>query len=262
MYGYIYKTTNLINNKIYVGQHISPSFDPKYLGSGIKVKAAFKKYGKSKFKCEVLEECQSLDELNQREAYWIDYWKSCNPHVGYNIKPGGNNAPWSEDVKRRIGEGNRGKKRSQEYIEAMRQRQLGNHYNGGCNKGRITLHKDGTQVFIMPDQVEYYLEEGYELGPTPPTQEKLQYYRSIYKDRVYIHKDGKNKYVHPEVLEDYLKDGWELGRVGYTAERAARIKQSKSGTIAIYKDNIKKYIRPEDLPSYIDQGFSTKFPRN
>ena len=41
-YGYIYKTTNLINNKIYIGQHKSTEFDANYMGSGIAIKAAFK----------------------------------------------------------------------------------------------------------------------------------------------------------------------------------------------------------------------------
>lgn len=34
MYGYIYRTINLINNKFYIGQHKSPVFDPTYYGSG------------------------------------------------------------------------------------------------------------------------------------------------------------------------------------------------------------------------------------
>ena len=34
MFGYIYKTTNLLNNKIYIGQHKSELFDTKYFGSG------------------------------------------------------------------------------------------------------------------------------------------------------------------------------------------------------------------------------------
>lgn len=89
MYGYIYKTTNLINGKIYIGQHTSNKFDDTYYGSGYNVKAAIKKYGKNNFKCEVVQECFSYDELNEREKYWINYFNSQDRSVGYNLCEGG-----------------------------------------------------------------------------------------------------------------------------------------------------------------------------
>lgn len=46
MYGIIYKTTCLANGKIYVGQ--TTSSDPSYLGSGTKLRCAFKRYGRKK----------------------------------------------------------------------------------------------------------------------------------------------------------------------------------------------------------------------
>lgn len=45
MYGYIYQTTNLINGKVYIGQHMSESFDANYYGSGKWLKRAIAKYG-------------------------------------------------------------------------------------------------------------------------------------------------------------------------------------------------------------------------
>jgi hypothetical protein len=69
----IYKTTNLINGKIYVGQDTKNN--PNYLGSGKKLKFALKKYGIENFKKEILEECSTLDELNELEKYWISKWR-------------------------------------------------------------------------------------------------------------------------------------------------------------------------------------------
>lgn len=55
MYGYIYKTTNLINGKFYIGKHKSEKYDPSYYGSGKIIRLAIKKYGLENFKNEVLE---------------------------------------------------------------------------------------------------------------------------------------------------------------------------------------------------------------
>ena len=57
MFGYIYKTTNLINGKIYIGKRQKQEFDKYYLGSGIYLKKAIEKYGKENFSCEIIDKC-------------------------------------------------------------------------------------------------------------------------------------------------------------------------------------------------------------
>lgn len=82
----IYKTTNLINGKIYIGQ--DSRNNPNYYGSGKVLKSAISKYGKENFQKEILEYCATKDELNEREIYWIQFYKS--NISGYNISTGGN----------------------------------------------------------------------------------------------------------------------------------------------------------------------------
>ena len=90
MYGYIYKTTNLTNNKIYIGQKKSNIFlEEKYLGSGKRLKQAIKKYGKENFKVELLDYADSYEDINNKEAYYINYYNSQDPNIGYNLVPGG-----------------------------------------------------------------------------------------------------------------------------------------------------------------------------
>lgn len=89
MFGYIYKITNTINGKIYVGLHKSEKFDESYWGSGSNLKEDYKKFGRDKFIREVLESCDTLEQLNEREQHWIEYLDARNPSVGYNIQPGG-----------------------------------------------------------------------------------------------------------------------------------------------------------------------------
>lgn len=89
MFGYIYKALNLETRKIYIGQHRRREFDPNYLGSGTALKAAIKKYGRDCFKCKVIERCDTLKELNEREIFWIEKYQSRNPSIGYNLAVGG-----------------------------------------------------------------------------------------------------------------------------------------------------------------------------
>jgi group I intron endonuclease len=81
----IYKTTNKINNKFYIGK--DKYNNPKYIGSGIKLKNAIKKYGKCNFEKEILEYCDSSQELNEREIYWIKKLDAIK--CGYNMTDGG-----------------------------------------------------------------------------------------------------------------------------------------------------------------------------
>jgi group I intron endonuclease len=86
MMSYIYKTTNLINGKIYIGK--SSKDDPSYLGSGIIIKEAIQKYGVENFIREIIEYC-SDDVIDQREIFWIDQMNARIRGIGYNIAPGG-----------------------------------------------------------------------------------------------------------------------------------------------------------------------------
>ena len=83
----IYKTINLVNNKIYIGQDINNN--PKYLGSGKIFKRALKKYGIKNFKKEILECCINKEQLNEKEIFWIKKLKSTDEKIGYNISFGG-----------------------------------------------------------------------------------------------------------------------------------------------------------------------------
>ena len=97
---YIYKITNLINNKQYVGQSVK-DINEHYYGSGILIKKAIKKYKKQNFKKDIIEICSSIDELNIKESYYISKFKTIQPH-GYNIRSGGNNSFLSETTKNKI----------------------------------------------------------------------------------------------------------------------------------------------------------------
>lgn len=83
----IYRTTNLINGKFYVG--LDTKNDPNYLRSGLLLKKAITKYGRDQFRKEILEECKTLEELREREIFWINELSAQNPEIGYNVADGG-----------------------------------------------------------------------------------------------------------------------------------------------------------------------------
>lgn len=85
---FIYLTTNLINGKKYIGQHYGTTTD-KYLGSGIQLTRAIKKYGKENFQREILE-IVSENTVDEKEKYYIDLYNAVASEEYYNIAEGGN----------------------------------------------------------------------------------------------------------------------------------------------------------------------------
>lgn len=98
---YIYKITNIQNNKVYIGQTIRPIKDRfhRHLNDAINnildthFARAIRKYGKDSFIIEEIDQAKNQIELNQKEQYWIRYYDSVKN--GYNetdaiTKCGGN----------------------------------------------------------------------------------------------------------------------------------------------------------------------------
>lgn len=87
----IYKITNILNNKVYIGQSISIKNrwcnHKEKLRKNLHTKhfqSSWNKYGEDCFIFEVLEEC-SIEDLNEKESFYIDKYKSINPEFGYNL---------------------------------------------------------------------------------------------------------------------------------------------------------------------------------
>lgn len=128
--GIIYKVTNKINGKVYIGQSVEVLIQRKCRhtndaknGNGYYLHRALRKYGVDNFKWEVIQICKDIDELNQQEAYFIALYDSMN--TGYNLTSGGENYIRSEKTKDILRQINLGKKLSEESKEKMRQSHLG-----------------------------------------------------------------------------------------------------------------------------------------
>ena len=82
----VYKITNLINGKLYIGQTIrtlEERFKAHYYDDESNIGNAIRQYGRENFTIEVIEKCDSKEELNAYENYYIAYFDSKEPK-GYN----------------------------------------------------------------------------------------------------------------------------------------------------------------------------------
>ena len=109
----IYKLTNKINNKVYIGQskrlkvrlreHKSCEVKSDERGSQSVIRRAIKKYGFCNFEFEILLHCEEGSYMNDMETKLINFY-DCLVPKGYNVKDGGNNIYMSEEGKKRISE--------------------------------------------------------------------------------------------------------------------------------------------------------------
>lgn len=89
----IYKITNNINGKIYIGQstRVKTRWEEHKNRPREAIGEAIKKYGFENFTFEMIEECKEEQQLDEREKYWINYYNSYEN--GYNLTLGGNSGP-------------------------------------------------------------------------------------------------------------------------------------------------------------------------
>lgn len=106
---YIYKITNILNNKIYIGQTTNPDYrwyqHRSYANSDSKYKqyihSAMAKHGIENFIFEIIDFGLNHWHADCLEENYIKIYDSRNKQLGYNIKPGGNTSPHSEETKQK-----------------------------------------------------------------------------------------------------------------------------------------------------------------
>jgi len=84
LYYTVYKVTNKLDGKFYIGKHQTKDLNDGYMGSGIRICAAIKKYGVENFKKEILHLFETEAEMNEAESRLVVLCEN-----SYNLCPGG-----------------------------------------------------------------------------------------------------------------------------------------------------------------------------
>jgi hypothetical protein len=115
----IYKTTNLINGKIYIGKHKTNNPNDDYPGSGTDIRKAIIEYGRENFKKEILFIFETSDEMDEKEAEIVTS-EFVLREDNYNICPGGKGG-WALDAKTRSEISSKGGKVGSSVVNAQKQ---------------------------------------------------------------------------------------------------------------------------------------------
>lgn len=132
----IYKITNKINGKTYIGQHKYKDLNDSYMGSGILLAKAKAKYGIENFEKEILySKIQYKETADDVERFAIKKERSLGK-AEYNIANGGQGGNLGEDVNKKISESNKGKHHIHLSEETKRKMSEAHKGHSTWNKGK------------------------------------------------------------------------------------------------------------------------------
>ena len=218
-YHYLYKTTNTINKKFYVGIHSTNNLDDGYLGSGRYLKRSVKKYGEENFIVEKLEFFDNREALIGREIDYVNKTFLSDP-LCMNLMTGGLCAPTS----------NIGSKRSEESKVKMRDHASNKEAN---EKLRWLEKNDPVWIAKKSDKLRkaktgkkrpdiknsefnfkglHHTEES-KKNISKNLREYFKCSGSKVLGTIWIMKGEESKKTRPEDLNDFIAMGWKRGRI-------------------------------------------------
>lgn len=218
----IYEAVNKKNGKRYIGQTIHTlnerkrqhNNSTKYNNSGCHYfKRALIKYGIDSFEWKVIDSANTTEELDLKESFWIEFFKTTEPINGYNLKGGGDAPYLNEATCKKIGDAQRGSK---------------NHMYGRCgslnpsSKAVICLN-DGNIFGSVSELIQLYKSRGLSLskvcsvcrGERKTHHGMVFRYLNSYnpdevvsfKRKIVNHTTGKHYQTFSDVRKDYHTGG-------------------------------------------------------
>ena len=110
-YHFIYKTTNLLNGRYYIGMHSTDDMNDGYMGSGIYLRRSLNKHGTRNHKREILEYCKTRQELKSREEEIVNLNEIAKKEC-MNLRVGGSGSRYirvtSDETRKKLSESHKG----------------------------------------------------------------------------------------------------------------------------------------------------------
>lgn len=141
----IYKATNKVNGKIYIGQTIQPLYkrwQDHCRGDKTRdsyLHRAIAKHGIENFIIEQIDSAQTIEELNTKEETYIKALNCLSPN-GYNLLPGGDNRRHHPDTQKKISEKLKGRSIPQRWNKGR------SHPHSAETKAKLSNALKGTPI--------------------------------------------------------------------------------------------------------------------
>lgn len=212
----IYLLTNNTNGKKYIGQTWADILESRAGNNGSAYKNspyifnAITKYGFENFSYELLEECDSQEEADLKEEFYIEKYQTRNPDIGYNIKNGGSHGKHSDESKLKISKSLNEKEWSPEALKAKAE--AGHKWKD---------KKRGPQSQEQRDQNSQFMKERHKTNGHPMlgkhhTEEAKQKISEAGKGRVFSEERNKKiseKNKMPKEKEDGILQAYAEGMI-------------------------------------------------
>lgn len=203
----IYRTTNLLNNRYYIGMHSTENIDDGYLGSGRRIKAEIKKYGKENFVREVLEELPTREALKLREAEIVNVELLADKRC-LNLKDGGEGGFYhlnngSVDHTRRRSKGTINSNKSPNRNWAAQSKKM---LNTRRERGFVAFNGKHDN-FVGKTHSQESKDAIGRANSIAQLGEKNSQYGTCW-----VKKDGSSLKINKQELIEYLQNGYSKGR--------------------------------------------------
>jgi group I intron endonuclease len=167
----VYKLTNTVNNKIYIGI-TSIGTGRRYKlhcykaesGSSYALHQAIREYGKDKFTATILEFCDSAEQLRERERYFIALFDATNPNIGYNTTAGGEYFEVTQEMREALSKAQKGRPHTEAYKAVLQYDRDGNFLREWSNMTEAAL-ETGVSRASMLRSVKRSLVRGSKSNP-------------------------------------------------------------------------------------------------
>lgn len=255
----IYKITNNINGKYYIGQHKTNDIYDDYMGSGYIIKQAEQKYGLSNFTKTILFDFDNFDEMNNKEQELVQL-SNCYPYniMSYNLRAGGNKEQNKISIQKNIETQKRNGK-TKGCNNPMYGKKLSSYMSYDSYKNMLNKVSEKNKKRAKDPKWLTQMSK-VTIGKNNPMYEhSCTEYMS--EDKIKQWKENISKATKGINNPMYGKSSWEKCSNEKRTKRIEKFKTSMKGKnkgkrcMKLPNETCWKFVKQEDIQKYLDLGY-------